>query len=464
MKYSWKKGAALFAAALVAAGALCACAPQENASSLEEEHVSSPYDLENDGSDTTLVVAELFVNQERTRALQEIAEKYQADFPQTQIRIVTVESGEEAQKLLEEGGADLVEISNQEQVDCVNQGLLVELTPYLENWEELSHLTEPAKHTVSSLGKDRAYLLPATLDQDLLYYRSDWFEEYNEGKDTGLAYCRVWEDLPETAEKLQDKGAAGLVFGGKDHLVDLFDSMVWSGVNLGRLEDPAAGYFSAVEDHDTVFTLEQAATAAEQLATLVESCVPEEALTWTEEEAVEAFTQGKAIMLLAGQDQMEKIASSMEEGTWDAAAYPRGIAGVAITGLDFTGFGVAASSENVGNAVHFLTYLSNGDNNTHLSKVSGTVPIHTTAADMELSLAESSLAVNLLMVRRVDWYFYAQEPVMYQAHEGYRDWANDLLREYLAGQTGQQELLDQLDEYWSQARSQEGELWDGETE
>ena len=40
----------------------------------------------------------------------------------------------------------------------------------------------------------------------------------------------------------------------------------------------------------------------------------------------------------------------------------------------------------------------------------------------------------------------------------------DLLREYLAGQTGQQELLDQLDGYWSQARSQEGELWDGETE
>lgn len=464
VKYSWKKGAALLGAALLMVGTLAACAPQEDSSSLSEETVSSPYDLKNDGSDTKLVVAEIFVNEERTQALKEIAEKYEADFPQTQIEIVTVESGEEAQALLEKGEADLVELSNQEQFDCVDQGLLVDLAPYLENWEELSHLTEPAKHVVTSLGEDWSYLLPATLDQDLLYYRSDWFEEYNEGKESDLVYCRIWEDLPDAVEKLQDKGAVGLVFGGKDHLIDMFDSMVWSGVNLGRLEDPAAGYFSAVEDHDTVFTLEQAATAAEQLETVVESCVPEESLTWTEEEAVDAFIQGKSITLLAGQDQMEKISSSMEEGTWDVAAYPRGIAGVAITGLDFTGFGVAASSENVGNAVHFLTYLSNGDNNTHLSKVSGTVPIHTTAADMELSLEESGLAVNLLMVRRADWYFYAQEPVMYEAYDGYRDWANDLLREFLAGKTSQQELLEELDSYWSQARADEGELWAEETE
>lgn len=452
------------AAALVMVGTLAACAPEEDISSSGTENVSSPYELKNDGSDTKLVVAELFVNEERTQALEEIARKYEADFPQTQIEIVTVKSGEEAADLLEKGGADLVELSNQEEFSCADQGLLVDLAPYLENWDELSRLTEPAKHVVSSLGKDRAYLLPATLDQDLLYYRSDWFEEYNEGKESGMVYCRIWEDLPDAAEKLQDKGAAGLVFGGQDHLVDMFDSMVWSGVNLGRLEDPAAAYFSAVEDHDTVFTLEQSATAAEQLSTVVESCVPQESLTWTEEEAVDAFIQGKAITLLAGQDQMDKIASSMEEGSWDVAGYPRGIAGVAITGLDFTGFGVAASSENVGNAVHFLTFLSNGDNNTHLSKVSGTVPIHTTAADMELSLEESHLAVNLLMVRRADWYFYAQEPVMYQAYEGYRDWANDLLRDFLSGQTSQQELLEELDSYWSQARADEGELWTEETE
>lgn len=59
------------------------------------------------------------------------------------------------------------------------------------------------------MGADFAYLLPATLNQDLVYYRSDWFEEFNQGKEEGLVYCRIWEDFADAQQKLQDKGAAG---------------------------------------------------------------------------------------------------------------------------------------------------------------------------------------------------------------------------------------------------------------
>ena len=106
-------------------------------------------------------------------------------------------------------------------------------------------------------------------------------------------YCRIWEDFPAAVEKLADKGAAGLVFGGKEHLVDLFDSILWSAVNLGRMADTAAGYFSAVEGNDTLFTWEQAPQALEQLSTLVKGAVPEEALSWTEDQAIEAFVNGE---------------------------------------------------------------------------------------------------------------------------------------------------------------------------
>ena len=128
---------------------------------------------------------------------------------------------------------------------------------------------------------------------------------------------------------------------------------MWSSANLTRYLRVAASYFSAVEDHETLFTLDQTADAMEQFTTLIESVVPQEALTWTEDQAVEAFTSGKAIALLAGQDRMEEIAGAMEEGTWDVAAYPRGIAGVAIANLEFTGFGLSASCQNPGNAATF---------------------------------------------------------------------------------------------------------------
>ena len=69
------------------------------------------------------------------------------------------------------------------------------------------------------------------MNQDLVYYRSDWFEEYNEGLEEGMVYCRIWDDFPDAQEKLADKGAAGLVFGGQEHLIDLFDSIF---VELGQ--------------------------------------------------------------------------------------------------------------------------------------------------------------------------------------------------------------------------------------
>ena len=257
MKHRWKRPGPCWLAVLLAAGTLTACSPEEAASSTLEE--ANQLRLENDGEEASLVVAERFFSTERTAALEEIAEKYMADFPQTRIEIVTVESGEEAMGMLQSGEADLVELSEQEQPAAVEQGLLTELSPYLDVWEERSTLTARGQTGRWPLWARTCYLLPATLNQDLVYYRSDWFEEFNQGKEEGLVYCRIWEDFADAQQKLQDKGAAGLVFGGKDRLVDLFDSILWSAVSLGRMEDPAASYLSAVDENDTLFTLEQAA-------------------------------------------------------------------------------------------------------------------------------------------------------------------------------------------------------------
>ena len=207
--HRWKKAAALALAALTLAGTLSACAPGTGSSSeVGEPGESSQPQLTNNGESTQLTVAEIFVSRERTEALKEIGEKYMADFPQTQIEIVTVDRGEEAQALLESGEADLVELSQAEQPACVEQGLLLELSSYLKEWEETSSLTAAAQQVIASMGADQAYLLPATLNQDVTYYRKDWFEAFNEGKTEGLVYCRIWEDFPAAVEKLADKGGS----------------------------------------------------------------------------------------------------------------------------------------------------------------------------------------------------------------------------------------------------------------
>ncbi len=78
--------------------------------------------------------------------------------PKPRIEIVTVDSGEEAQALLESGEADLVELSQAEQPACVEQGLLLELSSYLKEWEETSSLTAAAQQVIAAMGADPGLL------------------------------------------------------------------------------------------------------------------------------------------------------------------------------------------------------------------------------------------------------------------------------------------------------------------
>ena len=322
MKGVYKKIGALLVAGLMLIGSRSGCQEQEAVSSQEESSLSSsqedaapeeePAVLENDGQATTLVVAELFYSQERTQALEEIAAKYMADHPETEIQIRTVETREEMERLVESGEADLCEVSWQDQREFVENGWLLDIDKYVDIWDDVTGLTLAARQVIRSMGVDVAYMLPAVLQQDVLYYRSDWFEDYNQDKEgEDRVYCQTWNDLIAAADKLQDRGEC-LVFGGKEKLLQVFDSVLWSATSLTPAAHTSAAYLCDSSQHSTLFSLEAAATATEQFVDVMTSAVAEQSLEWTEDQAVEAFLQGDAAVLLAGQDQYQRISSAME--------------------------------------------------------------------------------------------------------------------------------------------------------
>ena len=110
-------------------------------------------------------------------------------------------------------------------------------------------------------------------------------------------------------------------------------------------------------------------------------------------------------------------------------------------------------------AAHFLTFLSNADNNTHLSRECGSLPIHLGAAAMEDSLTEGDLAAELTMAASGDRYRYAFEPTMYKAYTGYREEAEEKVSQFARGELSKADLLSYLDDYWNTACAEEGKLW-----
>lgn len=455
-------------AALLLTLTLCACAMVGCSEELAQVIYEPAVTLENFGEETSLVMGALDLGDERTALLREIADKYTSDFNNTQIELRTYATTDELCDALANGELDIAEITSDTQSACVRDALLYDFYPHLAEWEGTATLSQAAQFAMFSMGSGHAYIFPNEISQNVLYYRSDWFEAYNEGRDDGTISFRTWDQIGGrtvdgnwvvgSAQSLGENG--GLALAGKDELLNIFDSMIFSSITLGRVSDAPVAYFSAVEGHKTVFTLDKTAEAVDQFQRVIENAVVPESLDWTQDEAVAAFCEGRASMLLADRTAYDTIAAALPEGSFTVEAYPRGLTGTAVfTPKYFSGWAVASTCEAAETATHFLAFLSNADNNTYYSKITGSQPIHTEAVTLEESLEETNLAAELAMVDRPDWYRFGSAPTMYTAYAEFRSIADEQLREFINGTLSKEELLADFDEYWSATLDSEGALW-----
>lgn len=417
-----------------------------------EEPVSAPpaVSMKNDGHAASLTVGEVLVSGDRTAVLEEIAAKYRADFPETEIAIRSFVSQEELEAALRRGELDIAELSDREQVSYVQDGLLLDIRPYLDAWPEKKTLTQAALFIASSLGEDHAYLLPSSFDQQFLYHRLDWTEEFNRDKtkENEKVWHRTWDQVIRATVFLGDKSK--LAFAGKEKLADCFDAILWSAVGPSRIADLGAAYYQDEEKGGgTLFTLERSKNAVDQFERLMKEAVCPGAENWSGEQALEAFQKGEAGMLLAGRSTAALLRETMPEGSWEALPFPQGLSNVSVAHLDsFTGWGISAQTEEQEIAAHFLTYLSGADNNTHYALACGTAPIHSVAGHLELSLNEGDLAAEMEMASEGSYYRYVGVPLQHKAYAGSREALDNDLRRFLQGELSRDELLNSLDQRW----------------
>lgn len=443
---NWKQKL-LRALALVLALSFCLAgcegAPQEE-SSLPEAA------MKNDGHSAEITLGEVFRSRERTAALEEIAAKYQADYPETEITIRTFDTQEALEAALRAGELDIAELSQEEQPGYVQDGLLLDLTPWLDAWQEKNTLTWAAVYITSSLGEEHAYLMPSGYEQQIFYYRKDWADSYNQDKsgESNKVWYNTWEQLTRVSGFLGDKGK--LAFAGKDKLTDTFNAIFWSACGHSRIAELGSAYQFSGEQGGTLFAQERGEEAVDQFVRVMEQAVLPGAVDWTEEQAIQAFQNEEAGMLLAGRDAADILKETMPENTWVSARFPRGLSKTAVMPLDsFTGWGISAETGEEEIAAHFLTFLSNADNNTHYALICGEPPIHMEAGQLELSLNDGVFAAEMEMVGEGNVFLYAGLPMTHAAYEGSREALDLSLRRLLAGELTQQEFLQELDNRWS---------------
>ncbi len=442
---------ALFLAAALLAGSLSGCGREEQV--IYESLASA----QNDGQSAQLVIGAYQLEEDQEAVLEEAIQRYQADFPETEVRVERYASQEKLAGAAASGEADLFQVESPQAVDYAQRGLLQDLMEYTGMWDYEASLTEGARRAMRFMGEGAIYLVPVDFQQDALFYRTDWIEAYNETRrGTERAYVETWEQLVDAAGKLDRENGAGKLAISASTTDEYFDSVLWSTLGQGALADPAAGYFLRGEGAGTVFASDKAPEAVELFAKVMGIRLDSRQ---TEEEAVEAFAAGEAFALLADARTGEALAQSMPEGSWKAAGIPQGAGEMAVFHHSWWGWGVSTASAHGEKAVHFLSFLTNSDNNTHWAKVCGALPIYKEALHMEPTLLEGPREVEMRMLKDAAEFRNASRPWMYQAEEAFGPVLDKALEDYLQGGLDAAGLLGQLDAYWSEAYEAEGQRW-----
>lgn len=437
------RAAALALAALVLAGALSACGGEEQV--IYEEEVRAV----NNGEPAELVV-ELPEEEDAAfeAALQEIAERYEADYPNTKIRFESAAGrGHE-----ESASRDILAVSS---ASKENAGLpLADLADYADFWESEGSLTAGASAAMHYMGAGTLYAVPYDFQQNLLFYRRDWFQAFNDAKNdrgldkTDLEKARTvnWKRLLEVPEKLGDKGRLAI---SRDLQEYVFNTILWSDAGPEGIADTAAPYYAPGEECKSLFANEWALETAERFRLVYNASIEEGNLR--QEEAIQAFIQGEAAVLIAEASAAKRLLDEMEEGSWGGVGLPAGVSGTSIVPFEWKGWGVNRDSRELEKAIHFLCYLTNADNNTHLAAACGVLPIYKEAEVMEPSLAHSHRFPEIELLNQ-SGYRYSGEPYLCFDFSGnlYGNTLDELLEETITAE----EFLQKADEACQKAYQQ----------
>lgn len=315
----------------------------------------------------TLSLVEVITSPPRTEHLRSMVDAFEAAHPGVTVEITSLPWGQAFERVatMVQGGQipDVIEMPDRWVALYANNDQLVDLTPYLAEWDGTDELTDATKE-FGSVIPGQTHMIPYGFYLRAMFWNKKLFEE------AGL------DRAPETMEEFKDfsaqiaelEGKYGYCLRGGPGATNGYIMMMLNFLGENK-------YFN----EDGTSTLDDP-KAIEGLQFIVDmyqnGLVPRDSVSWGFNEIVAGFYSGTCAMLDQDPDALIAIKERMPEEAFAVAPMPLGPAGKSFPTIGYAGWSIFQAAEDKDLAFDLVAHLSSREMNLEWAKFVGVIPIH----------------------------------------------------------------------------------------
>ncbi|MEZ5865545.1 MAG: sugar ABC transporter substrate-binding protein [Geminicoccaceae bacterium] len=315
----------------------------------------------------TLSLVEVITSPPRTEQLRAMVDQFEAANPGVTVEITSLPWGQAFERLatMVQGGQtpDVVEMPDRWLSLYANAGQLVDLTPYLAEWDGTAELTDATK-AFGSVINGQTHMIPYGFYLRAMFWNKKLFAEA--GLDRAPQTLQEFYDYSAKIAELDGKygyclrGGPGATNGYIMMMLNfLGENKYFNEDGTSTLDDP-----KAIEGLQFIVDMYQ------------NGLVPRDSVNWGFNEIVAGFYSGTCAMLDQDPDALIAIKERMPAEDFAVAPMPLGPAGKSFPTIGYAGWSIFQDSEHKDLAFDLIAHLSSREMNLEWSKFVGVIPIH----------------------------------------------------------------------------------------
>lgn len=392
----------------------------------------------------SLTFFETMTSPGRTATIQSIIDDYKAANPGTEVNLISPPYEQADNKLTlmltSNQDLDVIEVRDHTVKQFVNNGKLMDLTSYMDKWDEAGDLL-PLAVSAANTVDNTPYLIPQFFFVKALFVRTDILKQYGYDK-----MPATMEEMYQMAIEISGKNAAQFGFGfrGKGSAFKISDVMI-----LSDVDNIDSSNVYKTSDGKFAFNNPVARQAVADYVELFQKAVPSDGVNWGFNEQVNAFISGTTPFLIQDPDTVALVNEQLGEDNYTVIPLPVGKSGKSYLDYGFAGLGIPSYTEKADAAWDFLSYMTGAEKNAEFCKAYGPLPIHGATYASDPYFSSGVYKAWEKTMSDTDTYEFIKYPLDSPKYPGWGQVQEQYMQSLLLGEISVDEAIAKWSEYWA---------------